>query len=377
MALCPMIVAKPRETPMRSLKAAIFFLVFLLVGLQYCAVEAQSFFDLKLTLTSEYDPVLPIESVRVVRGSPPQDLLVYLSAPSAAWVYQERVNGHYLIDIPYAVITPSTAVEVPRELPYRLSWGNRDEQTGRLLITPAPAQVEVFLQHGWTADPTLLDPLENSRPLQLPLEEAFGPLLEVPPRSAFLTIDDGPWPQSTPRLLEVLDQLQIPATFFLIGNHVSRFPELAKAIQTHDHTIANHTFTHDYRRLYSSDEIFYAEVDQTTQLLKTLGLDPQLVVRPPGGFRLDSALRRALEQAGYQVLYWNLSPEDAYAGQTVDQLLQRVRSQLSVMKASEQPLVLLLHDRWPHTAEALPEIVAAVEEAGYRFLPWPTSRDSA
>jgi hypothetical protein len=183
MALCPMIVAKPRETPMRSLKAAIFFLVFLLVGLQYCAVEAQSFFDLKLTLTSEYDPVLPIESVRVVRGSPPQDLLVYLSAPSAAWVYQERVNGHYLIDIPYAVITPSTAVEVPRELPYRLSWGNRDEQTGRLLITPAPAQVEVFLQHGWTADPTLLDPLENSRPLQLPLEEALGPLLEVPPRS--------------------------------------------------------------------------------------------------------------------------------------------------------------------------------------------------
>ncbi len=377
MVFCPIIVAKPRAIPMHSLKAAIFFLVFLLVGLHYYAVEAQSFFHLNLTLTSEYDPILPIESVRVVRGSNPQDLLVYLSAPSAAWVHQERVNGHYLIDIPYAVITRSTTVEVAAGLPYRLSWGNRDEQTGRLLITPAPAQVEVLLQHGWTADPTLLDPLENSRPLQLPLEEALGPLLEVPPRSAFLTIDDGPWPQSTPRLLQVLDQLQVPATFFLIGNHVSRFPELAKAIQTHHHTIANHTFTHDYRRLYSSDEIFYAEVDQTTQLLKRLGLDPQLVVRPPGGFRLNSALRRALEQAGYRVLYWNLSPEDAYAGQTADQLLERVRSQLSVMKASEQPLVLLLHDRWPHTAEALPDIVAAVEEAGYRFLPWPSSRDPA
>ncbi|MFT0796800.1 polysaccharide deacetylase, partial [Synechococcus sp. H70.1] len=67
---------------MHSLKAAIFFLVFLLVGLHYYAVEAQSFFHLNLTLTSEYDPILPIESVRVVRGSNPQDLLVYLSAPS-------------------------------------------------------------------------------------------------------------------------------------------------------------------------------------------------------------------------------------------------------------------------------------------------------
>ncbi len=360
---------------MNFLKVAIFFLVFLLVGLYYYAVEARPLFKLNLALTSGYDPVLPIESIRVVRGSSPQDLLVYLSAPSAAWVYQERVNGHYLIDIPYAVITRSTAVEVPGKLPYRLRWGNRDEHTGRLLITPAPPHVEVFLQHSWVADPTLLDPLENSQPLTLPLEEALAPLLSVPPRSAFLTIDDGPWPQSTPRLLEVLDQLQVPATFFLIGNHVSRFPELAQSIQAHHHTIANHTFTHDYRRLYSSNEIFYAEVDQTTQLMKTLGLDPQLVVRPPGGFRLDPSLRRALEQAGYQVLYWNISPEDAYAGQTAEQLLERVRAQLPVLKASKQPLVLLLHDRWPHTAEALPGIVAAIEEAGYRFLPWPTSRD--
>ncbi|MFS8856008.1 polysaccharide deacetylase family protein [Synechococcus sp. H55.5] len=372
-----MIVAKAPATSMHSLKAAIFFLVFLLVGLYYYAVEAQPLFDLNLTLTSEYDPVLPIESVRVVRGSNPQDLLIYLSAPSAAWVHQERVNGHYLIDIPYAVITRSTLVEVPAELPYRLSWGNQDEHTGRLLITPAPPHVEVVLQHGWAADPNWLDPWENSQPLPLPLEEVLEPLLEVPPRSAFLTIDDGPWPQSTPRLLEVLDQLQIPATFFLIGNHVSQFPELAQSIRAHHHTIANHTFTHDYRRLYSSDAIFYAEVDQTTQLLKTLHLDPQLVVRPPGGFRLDSALRRSLEQAGYRVLYWNMSPEDAYAGQTAAQLLERVQAQLQVFKNSDQPLVLLLHDRWPHTAEALPNIVAAIEEAGYRFLPWPAFRDPA
>jgi peptidoglycan/xylan/chitin deacetylase (PgdA/CDA1 family) len=104
------------------------------------------------------------------------------------------------------------------------------------LITPAPAYVQVFLQHGWVPDPSFLDPAENSQPLQLPLEEVLGPLLEVPARSAFLTIDDGPWPQSTPRLLEVLDQLQIPATFFLIGTHVSQFPELAQSIQAHHHT---------------------------------------------------------------------------------------------------------------------------------------------
>jgi peptidoglycan/xylan/chitin deacetylase (PgdA/CDA1 family) len=362
---------------MHFLKAVIFFLAFLLVGLYYCAAGARPLFNLNLTSTLGYSPVLPIESVRVLQGSHPQELLIYLSAPSAAWVYQERLNGHYLIDIPYAVITHSTRVEVAKELPYQLNWGNQDQHTGRLLITPAPAYVQVFLQHGWVPDPSFLDPAENSQPLQLPLEEVLGPLLEVPARFAFLTIDDGPWPQSTPRLLEVLDQLQIPATFFLIGTHVSQFPELAQSIQAHHHTIANHTFTHDYRRLYSSNEIFYAEVEQTTELMKRLGLDPQLIVRPPGGFRLDPALRHSLEQARYQVVYWNISPEDAYADQIPAQLAERVRAQLQALRNSEQPLVLLLHDRWPHTAEALPGIVAAVEEAGYRFLPWPTSKNAA
>jgi Predicted xylanase/chitin deacetylase len=361
---------------LKALKALIFCLAFLLVGLiYYCTVEAQPLFELNLTATSEYNLILPIESIRVVRGANPQDLLIYLSAPSAAWIHQEEVNGHYLIDIPYGVITRTTTVEIASDLPYRLSWGNQNEQTGRLLITPAPPRVEVFLQHSWIPDPDFLDPAENSQPLQLPLEEMLGPLLEVPPRSAFLTIDDGPWPQSTPRLLQVLDDLQIPATFFVIGTHVSRFPELAQLIQAHHHTLANHTFTHDYQRLYGSNELFYAEVDQTTQLLKTLNLDPQLVVRPPGGFRLDSALRHSLEQAGYRVLYWNMSAEDAYAGQSAAQLLERVRAQLPAIQASDQPLVLLLHDRWPHTAEALPDIVAAIEGAGYRFLPWPAIRD--
>jgi peptidoglycan/xylan/chitin deacetylase (PgdA/CDA1 family) len=86
-------------------------------------------------------------------------------------------------------------------------------------------------------------------------------------------------------------------------------------------------------------------------------------------------LRHSLEQAGYRVLYWNMSAEDAYAGQSAAQLLERIRAQLPAIQASERPLVLLLHDRWPHTAEALPDIVAAIQEAGYRFLPWPAFRD--
>lgn len=116
---------------LKALKALIFCLAFLLVGLiYYCTVEAQPLFELNLTATSEYNLILPIESIRVVRGANPQDLLIYLSAPSAAWIHQEEVNGHYLIDIPYGVITRTTTVEIASDLPYRLSWGNQNEQTG-------------------------------------------------------------------------------------------------------------------------------------------------------------------------------------------------------------------------------------------------------
>ncbi|MEN9225650.1 MAG: polysaccharide deacetylase family protein [Thermostichus sp. DRC_bins_24] len=309
--------------------------------------------------------------MRVEPGAGPQDVVVYLQAPSVAWVQEHRLPGHYLIDIPFGLITEQTQVTLSPELYPRVTLGNMDAKSGRLLLTPSPVHVEVFLQHDWQSpDPSRLDPLENLV-LQVPSQEVLAPLVELPKRSAYLTIDDGPWPGSTPAILAALEELDIPATFFLIGAHVDAYPQLAEAIAAHSFQIANHTYTHDYHRLYSSDEFFFSEVAQTQARFQQLGLRPGPIVRPPGGFPLSEALRLSLAQAGYRVIYWNMSAEDAYANQTSEQLVKRIQAQLQKFSGSDQPLIILLHDRWPYTAEALPEIVHLIREAGYQFQPLP------
>src|SRR5690349_19551357 len=75
----------------------------------------------------------------------------------------------------------------------------------------------------------------------------FGPVIGGGPRtdrSAFLTFDDGPNPDATDSILETLDRYDVPATFFMVGDHVRRYPEIARRVAAAGHEIGNHTQTH-------------------------------------------------------------------------------------------------------------------------------------
>jgi peptidoglycan/xylan/chitin deacetylase (PgdA/CDA1 family) len=183
----------------------------------------------------------------------------------------------------------------------------------------------------------------------------------TPPRLVALTFDDGPYPVTTPLLLQTLRDLRVPATFFLIGRDAEQFPDLTRAIAAGGHEIADHTLTHpDLDRL--NDAGVTAELRDGAASLERIAPDPaeRRLFRPPHG-RYTVATIRAAQAAGFDTILWNDDPGDwrAVAPAALrDHLLQRATA----------PEVVLLHSGRMATVEALPEVVAAYRAAGYRFV---------
>jgi len=192
------------------------------------------------------------------------------------------------------------------------------------------------------------------------LGKARAPVAERP-RLIALTFDDGPYPVTTPLLLQTLHELRVPATFFLIGRDAEQFPDLAREIRAGGHEIADHTLTHpDLDRL--SDAAVAGELRDGAAVLGRIAPDPaeRELFRPPHGRYTVATLQTAQAQ-GYDTVLWSDDPGDwRSVGADVlrDHVLQRATA----------PEILLLHSGRPATVAALPELVAAFKKAGYTFV---------
>jgi peptidoglycan/xylan/chitin deacetylase (PgdA/CDA1 family) len=181
------------------------------------------------------------------------------------------------------------------------------------------------------------------------------------PRLIALTFDDGPYPITTPLLLQTLRDLRVPATFFAIGRDAEQFPDLARAISAAGHELADHTLTHpDLDRL--PDAAVIAELREGAAVLEKIAPDPaeRRLFRPPHG-RYTPATIRAAQSAGYDTILWSDDPGDwrAVPAETLrDHILRRATA----------PEIVLLHSGRLATIAALPSVVAAYRGAGYRFV---------
>jgi len=189
-----------------------------------------------------------------------------------------------------------------------------------------------------------------------------------PPKIAYLTFDDGPYPETTPRILKILQDEGVKATFFVLGRQVERHPELLKVEYKQGQGIGNHSYSHDYRSLYRSPEAFLAEIKQTEELInKTIGARPQ-IVRAPGGTQGHFHVNyyNALDAADYLIYDWNVSIGDADAPLVpVDQLIRNVEVQVP----GKSRIIILMHDAGAKltTVDALPQIIQYLKRQGYAF----------
>ena len=186
-------------------------------------------------------------------------------------------------------------------------------------------------------------------------------------RVVYLTFDDGPNPGATEPILGTLAAEGVPATFFLVGEHVRRFPQVARRVALAGHEIGNHTLRH--RKLhFAGPARIREELERTHALIgETTGRAPR-AFRAPHGYR-NPFVARATHRLGYTVFGWTFGVWDSDPRVAAQEIRRRVRIRL------RPGAIVLLHDGDGYdpqgdrtrTAAALAGIIADARAAGYSF----------
>ncbi len=174
-----------------------------------------------------------------------------------------------------------------------------------------------------------------------------------------LTFDDGPHPEHTPRVLDVLAAQGIHATFFVVGARAASHPEIVRRVVAEGHAIGHHSYHHHEPRETSASELL-AEVEDSVRLIHELTGVKSRLFRPPHGNLTLAKLIRLLG-AGQTVVLWNVDPRDFEAADGAE-LARRLRER--PVRAGD---LVLLHDSCPLAATALPGLVADAGARGLRF----------
>lgn len=203
---------------------------------------------------------------------------------------------------------------------------------------------------------------------------------ENPQRTAYLTFDDGPSANTT-RILDILRDHNVPATFFVIGSDSdSDFARRTyRRIVDEGHALGNHTYTHDYNKIYQSAGAFMEDFDQLQDHLEGItGIRPSIFRFPAGSNnqihrQVQTAnpyimieIMEALRSRGIQFFDWNVSSTDAAAVTLETEFI--IENTLGNL-AGRRNAILLFHDSSPKTTtvEALPEIIKTLKARGYQF----------
>lgn len=153
-----------------------------------------------------------------------------------------------------------------------------------------------------------------------------------------LTFDDGPDPETTPLLLELLAQYAVTATFFVIGEKVHKHPELMREIIAKGHAVGNHSYHHDVLLMLRSSKKIANEICMGQQALSKCGLKP-LIFRPPVGIT-NPELGRILKDQGLFCVNFSCRGFDA-GNRRIDGLADRI------LKKIRPDDIVLLHDCRP------------------------------
>lgn len=176
-----------------------------------------------------------------------------------------------------------------------------------------------------------------------------------------LTFDDGPHPQYTPEILDILKEYNIKATFFVVGQNVELHPEIVKRAISEEHDIGNHTFTH----CHVSDTSFEAiinEIQSCEDTVYELCEYHVKLFRPPEGVLPDDVRNYAIGE-DYAIILWSIDTYD-WARAPISNIKRNITKNISSGD------IILMHDYVPEsiTPQALRIIIPMLLEEGYQFV---------
>lgn len=191
----------------------------------------------------------------------------------------------------------------------------------------------------------------------------FHEKIENKDKVVALTFDDGPNPEITPKILEILKEKNVKATFFVVGQKAEENPEILARIKEEGHIVGNHSFSHKWysgletNRGIKSD-FFLAE----KEINNIINVRPKLI-RPPHGF-VSAWFYKEMEKYDFKIVGWDIDSDDWISSENPQEITKRVVSKI------RPGSVILFHDgiNKKDILVALPEIIDELEKEGYSFL---------
>ena len=176
-----------------------------------------------------------------------------------------------------------------------------------------------------------------------------------------ITFDDGPHPQNTPRLLDMLKERGIKATFFMVGKCATTWPAVVKRIADEGHEVANHSWSHPNLAPMKETRIMDQLQQTHDAIVKACGVAPILYRPPYGSIRMTQ--RKAIhDRFGYPTILWDVDPLDWQSPRTVTKVHNRILAQ------TKPGSIILCHDIHEPTIDAMPSVLDELLARGYRFV---------
>lgn len=193
------------------------------------------------------------------------------------------------------------------------------------------------------------------------------------PKEAYLTIDDGPSVANTEKILSILDENDVKATFFLIGKNVDAYPSLVRKEYNDGMCVLPHSYYHDYAKVYKSVDNYFQDLNMCINSIKRVtGADIMPYTRFPGGSDNEvsygnmKAIREAVKSKGIDYVDWNVSSADASPYYVEP---ERIENNIVSQSTGKSMVVILMHDApdKKSSVEALPRFIRELKAQGFVF----------
>jgi peptidoglycan/xylan/chitin deacetylase (PgdA/CDA1 family) len=224
--------------------------------------------------------------------------------------------------------------------------------------TPPPRAIVVEEAPSDTPSPSELAKLPHVLPADAKVQYSG---CEVRGQVISITFDDGPHPEYTPRLLDMLKERGIKATFFMVGKNAQAYPKVVQRIAAEGHEVANHSWAHPVLSQLNTARVD-AELQKTHDaIVAACGVAPTLYRPPYGAIRMTQK-KHIRERFGYPTVLWDVDPDDWKHPRTQQKVYNRILAQ------TRRGSIILCHDIHPSTVEAMPETLDELTKRGYQFV---------
>lgn len=173
-----------------------------------------------------------------------------------------------------------------------------------------------------------------------------------------LTFDDGPQPRLTAQVLEILRNRKVKATFFVLGKCVKQHPEILRQVAAEGHEIGNHTYDHRLLAGMSDEQIERQITETQAEIKSAIGEEPRIFRPPYGVLRVNS--KAILADHHMNAVLWSVDPRD-WRVRNRDKILHAVTNHV------QNGSIVVCHDIYQTTVDALPEMIDALQAAGYEL----------